>query len=175
LARIALKTSTPNIVIILNLIQNIIKLHPKSLILLIRKKKTKLNTREDLKASSKYIGSKVDIEVPEHDTADEDIKIETEQPKYDQFLESEEDPYKTFAEYSCLWELYSLKQHFCFKIRSLVTKFESNFLKSKEGTIDEISGIEEEDLHYDITSANFYLPANSNTERIYKGLSQIIK
>ena len=157
------------------MIQNIIKLHPKSLILLIRKKKTKLNTREDIKAASRYIGSKAEIPQPEQDTADEETQIETEYPKYDQFIETEIDPYKTRAEFSCLWELYTLKQHFCFKIRSLVSKFESNFLKSKESTVDEISGIEEDDLLYDITSANFYLPASSEIDLLYKKLNQIIK
>ena len=74
------------------------------------------------------------------------------------------------AEFSCLWELYTLKQHFCFKIRSIVTKFESNFLKAKENTNDEIANVEEDDLLYDISSANFYLPSKIDIESIYNKL-----
>jgi hypothetical protein len=149
------------------------KLHPKSLILLIRKKKTRLNIREDIKAASRYIGSKIDSNEGNQTNEEEPNTLETtitDLPKYDQFDETEEDPYKTRAEFSCLWELYTLKQHFCFKIRSLVSKFESNFLKAKENTIDEISNIEEDDLLYDISSANFYLPGSQDIESIYKKL-----
>jgi hypothetical protein len=152
------------------MIQNIIKLHPKSLILLIRKKKTKIGTRTDLKAASRYIGSKEE-DNQEQDIAAEETMDENECAKYDQFDENEEDAYKTRAEFSCLWELYSLKQHFCFKIRSIVSKFESNFLKSKESDFDEITGVDEDDLMYDISSAKFYLPSVIDSENIYKKLN----
>jgi hypothetical protein len=106
------------------------------------------------------------------ETIEEETNITeiTDLAKYDQFNENEDDPYKTYAEHSGLWELYTLKQHFCFKIRSLVSKFESNFLKAKENTIDEISNIEEDDLLYDINSANFYLSGTQDIESIYKKL-----
>lgn len=130
-------------------------MHPKSLMLLIRKKKTKLNTRTDLKEASKFIGLKTDENI--EDNADEETQSDIDNPKYDQYLEHEEDPYKTRAEFSCLWELYTLKQHFCHKIRALVGKFESNFLKSKENDFEELANVEETDLLYDISSANFYI------------------
>jgi hypothetical protein len=87
--------------------------------------------------------------------------------KYDQFLEDEMDPYKTNAQNSCLWELYSFKNHYNFKIRTLVHKFERNFLKSKEFDISSISDLKENDMLYEMADkANFYFNATAKKEEI---------
>lgn len=93
--------------------------------------------------------------------------------KYDQFIESEMDPYKTNAQNSCLWELYSLKNHYNFKIRSLVHKFERNFLKSKEFDVASISDLKENDLLYEMgEKANFYFNATAKKEEIKDCISK---
>lgn len=87
--------------------------------------------------------------------------------KYDQFKEDELDPYKTNAQNSCLWELYSLKNHYNFKIRTIVHKFERNFLKSKEFDVSSISDLKDNDLIYELgDKANFYFNATAKKEEI---------
>ena len=87
--------------------------------------------------------------------------------KYDQFLDNELDPYKTNAQNSCLWELYSLRNHYNFKIRSLVNKFEKNFLKSKEFDISSISDLKNDDLLNEMNDkANFYFNNQTNHQEI---------
>ena len=168
----SLKLSSSTIAIILNMIQNLIKQHPKSLILLIRKR-NKVNCRNDLKESSKFINSENNNDITEES---ETFEKETEgYPKYDQFDENETDPYKTRAEYSCLWELYTLKQHFCYKIRSIVHRFESNFMKSKENIIDDLIDMEEDDLLYELSGSHFYISSEINQiELLYNNLNIII-
>jgi len=167
----SLKLSSSAIAIILNIIQNLIKQHPKSLILLIRKR-SKINCRNDLRAASKFINSENNIISEELDTVESVIEG---LPKYDQFDDNELDPYKTRAEFSCLWELYTLKQHFCYKIRSIVHGFESNFMKSKENAIDELLDMEDNDLLYELSGAHFYIsPEVKEIELLYNNLNQII-
>ena len=98
---------------------------------------------------------------------EEDKKDEKSFCKYDQFIEEEMDPYKTNAQNSCLWELYSLKNHYNFKIRTLVHKFERNFLKSKEFDVSSISDLKESDMLYEMSDkANFYFNATAKKDEI---------
>jgi len=147
------------------LIFNILKNHPKALLLLIRKRKSfDINK---LKSESKFLSLKRtrdEINDNNETSAEEDKnkepneeqenesyilknieKFETEIElneensnnnfynlfcKYDQFYDEENDPYKTIAQNSCLWELFSLKSQYNFKIGTLVHKFERNFFIS---------------------------------------------
>lgn len=196
----------------LGLMFNILKSHPKALLLLIRKRKCfEVNK---LKSESKFLSNKrnrdelqekessaeekeqeiflqendknnktshkeknilknleiLEKELTLNDKADEDT--EKMICKYDRFLDEELDPYNTNAQNSCLWELYSLRNHYNYKIRSLVNKFERNFLKSKEFDIASISSIKDEDLLYDISDkANFYINSITNVNDIKANVS----
>ena len=85
---------------------------------------------------------------------------------YDQFNDDEIDPYKTNANFSCLWELYTIKNHFSFKIRNITNKFETNFIKGKEFDMNTVSDIKDEDMFYELTqTSNFYINmSNSNVD-----------
>jgi len=163
------------------------------LLLLIRKRKYYFSNK--LKSNSKFLSNKrnrqelIENETsPEREENKNEIKffninnknecknfeekkkdIEKYICQYDQFKENELDPYTTNAEKSCLWELYSLKNHYNFKIRSLVHKFERNFLKNKEFDISSISNLKDDDLLYEINEKSiFYLNASSKKEDINK-------
>jgi hypothetical protein len=95
--------------------------------------------------------------------------------KYEQFNEEEMDTYKTNANMSCLWELYTLKNHFSFKIRSLVNKFEKNFLHSKEFDLNSVSNLEETDLLYDLNEgSNFYITSQTDFGELTKKIKIFI-
>jgi len=192
---------------LLGLIFNILKNHPKALLLLIRKRKSyeakKLKseskflsskrTREEdpetsaaasAEESSKKVDKKTDyLESDLHESNilkslesfEKEIQLNEETlenneetfSKYDQFKADELDPYKTNAQNSCLWELYSLKNHYNFKIRTLVHKLERNFLKSKEFDVSSISDLKSNDLLYELgDKANFYFNATAKKEEI---------
>lgn len=179
LAKICLTTTSNNIAIILGIIKNIIKHHPRAVILLLSssdsKKKTfklKRNLDAVIKENSKFnwnilnlkfeenneekqVVNTTDIRKADEEQFDEDFSFYA---KFDQFDDEEVDAYKTKANLSCLWELYTLKNHFSQKIRQLVYKFESNFLISKDFDLNSISGIKEQDLLYDLgENSHFYL------------------
>jgi hypothetical protein len=181
LARLCLTTSTNCIAIFLNLIQNLIKQHPKSLILLIRKrKKTESEKRKELKENSQFISNKHQEAKPNINEAEKEIDLPVENSlagfaMFEQFDNVQLDPYLTKAHASALWELYTLKSHFSYKIRSLVHKFEANFLKLKENNIDELSNLTEEDLHYDLGNSKFYVDyENKTAEYIFNKLNNFI-
>jgi hypothetical protein len=163
LARVSLFSPANNIAIILGIIQNIIKVHPRAVQLLFRNKK------KSLKKPIKTIR-----------TLDEKIKENEDDwsfyAKYEQFDDEELDASKTNANLSCLWELYSLKNHFSFKIRTIVAKFEKNFLKAKEFDLNSISNLKEQDLLYDINeNAHFYIsPSPASEDTLNKKFSLII-
>jgi hypothetical protein len=189
-----LYNSPANIAILLGLIFNILKNHPKALLLLIRKRKSYETNK--LKCESKFLSIKRSREelnenkenLPEEDEYKENNeeeynilnKIENDNEntenlfcKYDQFKDEEIDPYKTNAQNSCLWELYSLKNHYNFKIRSLVNKFERNFLKTKEFDISSISDLKDNDLLYEANDkANFYFNTNSKRDEIKENINK---
>lgn len=198
LARISLMTTSNNISIILGIIQNLIKHHPRSLILLHRVKSNRY-----LQSSNKENANEVDIDkikkIKENSkfsweifekNEKENIKSVQEDfkpledvfrnennftlnknlnsdnmtfAKYEQFDDDQIDPYKTKAHLSCLWEFSTLKNHYSFKIRSLIGKFERNFLKIKEFDMDSVSNLKEEDMLYEVNDgSNFYVtPLNA--------------
>jgi len=198
LARISLMTTSNNISIILGIIQNLIKHHPRSLILLHRVKSNRY-----LESSNKENANEVDIDkikkIKENSkfsweifekNEKENIKSVQEDfkpledvfrnennftlnknlnsdnmtfAKYEQFDDDQIDPYKTKAHLSCLWEFSTLKNHYSFKIRSLIGKFERNFLKIKEFDMDSVSNLKEEDMLYEVNDgSNFYVtPLNA--------------
>lgn len=189
--------NTPsNIAIIMGLILNILKNHPKSLLLLIRKRKSydigKLQTESKFLSAKRQRPNTNEENVNEIDY-DKNLlnnleKLEKELPlneentnsenfcKYDQFIDDELDPYKTNAQNSCLWELYSLRNHYNFKIRSLVNKFEKNFLKSKEFDISSISDLKNDDLLNEMNDkANFYFNNQTNHEEIINFIGKKIE
>ena len=86
--------------------------------------------------------------------------------KYEQFDDDQIDPYKTKAHLSCLWEFSTLKNHYSFKIRSLIGKFERNFLKIKEFDMDSVSNLKEEDMLYEVNEGStFYVtPLNAYSQ-----------
>lgn len=131
-----------NIVIILCLIFNIMKTHPKSLRLLSAKLK---------EGKYKHIETKdneLDEELLLHESDTENNTDVLTLSKYDQFKNEEIDPYKTNANRTGLWELYALKNHYCSKIRKLVKKFEKNFSKGANFNIETFSKVKESDFMY---------------------------
>ncbi len=176
------------------------KNHPKALLLLIRKRKSYevnrlkseskflsnkrkreevcslIETKEDEKAGETEENiftnlEKIEKELNLHDEKPTNCEGLYNYSKYDQFIDNEMDPYKTNAQNSCLWELYSLRNHYSYKIRVLVSKLEKNFLKSKEFEISSISSIKDEDLLYeDNEKANFYFNSSDNSEDIKKNI-----
>jgi hypothetical protein len=199
LARISLVTSANNIAIILGIIQNIIKSHPRAVLLLLRNKKkgkvAKVNYRnldEKIKENSQFDWSKFGLAGAETEDEsvinnDDDLRKEEMKEsvldedwsfyaKYEQFDDEQLDASKTNAHMSCLWELYTLKNHFSFKIRGLVAKFEKNFLKAKEFDLNSISNLKEQDMLYDVTeNAHFYItPAPVSEEILNNKISLII-
>jgi hypothetical protein len=203
LIRVCLISSDNIIAIILGLIQNVIKAHPKSLILLTQKKNKIKNTLqlkdEKIKEVSKFDWDKFDKNLSDKNDTHDNIKIvkdgevddeelnfinennlnlhntNTILAKYEQFNDEEIDPYKTNAKNSSLWELYTLQNHYSFKIRNLVNNFTKNFLK-KEFDLNSISGLKLSDMFYEIdkTNAHFYVTPNSDqTLPIYDKIKQI--
>jgi hypothetical protein len=164
------------------MIQNIMRQHPKSLILLIRKRKITVSSkREGLKEKSQFISNKLGLDGSQpvaNDKDDKELQVDNNTEglaKYEQFDNNQLDPYLTKAHASGLWELYTLKSHFSHKIRSLVHKFETNFLKAKENNIDEISNLTEEDLYYELGNSNFYINyENKGVEQIFNKLNNFI-
>jgi hypothetical protein len=125
-------------------------------------RKSKYNTTKlNIKENSKFLPNKIEnsneenIEDDLNFIYDKDIEYSC---KYEKFDDEETDPYKTNAKYSGLWELYTLKNHFSCKIRSLINKFEHNFLKSKEFDLNSMCNLKDEDLIYEMNeSSNFYI------------------
>lgn len=78
--------------------------------------------------------------------------------KYDCFIENEKDPFRTKADRSSLWELYTLKSHFNYKIVEVANKFTRKFIK-KDVNVDDILNIKhEKDVLYCLTEKNrFYV------------------
>lgn len=180
LARICL-ISSPNIIaLLLGIIQNIIKMHPKAIILLIRRRKREVSKNEKIKESSSFLWEKYNSNSEKKEKEKESLRqqddieeinmqiddFESEsQCKYEQFDDKELNPNKTNARYSCLWELYTLKNHYSFKVRSIVHKFEKNFLKSKEFDLNSVSNLKEDDIKYEITDkSNFYINYSTTEE-----------
>jgi hypothetical protein len=198
LGRISLVTSANNIAIILGIIQNIIKSHPRAVLLLLRNKKkgkvVKVNYRnldEKIKENSQFDWSKFGLAGAETEDEsqinnDDDLRKEEMKEsvhdedwsfyaKYEQFDDEQLDASKTNAHMSCLWELYTLKNHFSFKIRSLVAKFEKNFLKAKEFDLNSISNVKEQDMLYDVTeNAHFYITPTPVSEEILNNKISLI-
>jgi hypothetical protein len=186
LARICLTSNISNIAIILSLIQNVIRTHPRVLSLLVRKKKNikKGNGSkvldEKIRADSQFNWETMTDKIEDEDKGclilnnmsnEECIKPSNESdshlPKYDFFDEEVMDTYKTNAHLSCLWELYSLKNHYSFKIRALIHKFEDNFLKKEELDLNSISGLKDEDMLYQITDkSHFYVGKYDSSTQI---------
>ena len=141
LARLTLKSDIRVTIIILCLIFNIMKAHPKSFRLLSAKMKEGRQKPEETK------GNELDQDLLFQDSENENNDI-TYLSKYDQFNNNESDPYKTNSNKSGLWELYTLKNHFCPKIRKLVKKFEKNFTLVSNFNLDSFANIKEEDFMY---------------------------
>jgi hypothetical protein len=198
LARICLTTSANNIAILLGIIQNIIRLHPRSILLLIRNKKInrtvgKLN--EKVKEDSKFNWDNLKVSESNKEVKDVEMKGEASNldeeklrlrnntandelnfyAKFEQFDDEETDTYKTNANMSCLWELYTLKNHFSFKIRTIVNKFEKNFLKLKEFDLNSISNLDEQDLIYEVKEAAHFYVTSSLQKTDYEALNNKIK
>ncbi len=96
--------------------------------------------------------------------------------KYEQFDDDQVDPYKTKAHLSCLWEFATLKNHYSFKIRSLISKFERNFLKLKEFDMDSVANLKEDDMLYEANeSSTFYVtPLNTYNNQEFELLNKKI-
>jgi hypothetical protein len=186
LARICLTSNISNIAIILSLIQNVIRIHPRVLPLLLRKKKNinKGNGSkvldEKIRADSQFNWETMTNKIEDDDKAclilnnmsneeciNNSNESESHLPKYDCFDEEVMDTFKTNAHLSCLWELYSLKNHYSFKIRALIHKFEDNFLKKEELDLNSISGLKDEDMLYQITDkSHFYIGKYDSSTQI---------
>lgn len=191
LARIALFSSSQTCLKLLVLIEHILHYHHKCLTLLYRNRKIKHNllqgnlvTQEmlNLKSNStpqilvevghaeklpkKQLNDEVeelqvleddDAEVSNHDTL-------TELAKYDQFDDSEKNPFLSGATKSCLWELYTLNTHFNFKVRQQVNKLSKKFISQN---LDEsrVLNISQEDVLFELNDkSNFYI----NYEKLSK-------
>lgn len=139
LARLSLKTEVNTTILILCIIFNIIKTHPKSVSLLSGKlKKGFLKTKNTNELEDEDF-------LPEEEI--ENTGVSTISP-YDQFDNLERDPFKTKANRSGLWELYTLKTHYCSKVRKIVKRFESDFLKAANFDLETLTDIKESDFLY---------------------------
>jgi len=68
-----------------------------------------------------------------------------------------------------------LRNHYNYKIRTLVSKFEKNFLKSKELEISGISNLNDEDLlNENYNKSNFYFNAKEKPEEIVNDIGNLI-
>jgi len=150
--------------------------HPKSLNLLARKrKKTTTNTNscfvnnkehnenkeEELNKDNnlKQLDEKDndnDKSFNDNDSTNENNDDVLHFAKYEKFNDEELDPYKTNSKTSCLWELYTLKNHYSNKVRQFLKKFEKNFLDSKEVDIDSVIDVKEKDLLYELTETTVF-------------------
>jgi len=69
----------------------------------------------------------------------------------------------------------TLKNHFSFKIRSLVSKFEKNFLHSKEFDLNSVSNLDQTDLLYDLNEgSNFYITNQTDFEELTRKIKSFI-
>jgi hypothetical protein len=116
------------------------KTHPKSFRLLSGKLK-------DGKFKNK---AKVDHEIDQDLFVDEenDNTDVTTFSKFDQFINQEIDPSKTNALRTGLWELYTLKNHFCSKVRKLVKRFERDFTTASNFELETFGNVKETDFLY---------------------------
>ena len=164
LSRISLISNDSNIISIITLIILIIQNHPKTIGMLMYKRKVK-KEKENLIENSTFdwnkfnnkIANKIKLEKENDIKNKEDNNIiELNEDNYtDMFNDNEINPYKTNAHFCSLWELYTLKNHFNMKIRKLVNNLSFNFLP-KEFALE---NIKEKDLLFDIekTNAHFYI------------------
>ena len=113
------------------------KSHPKSFRLLSAKLK-----EGKIEKSSAILDLDDDLLQDENDN---DVTISS---KFDQFKNAEINPYNTLSNKSGLWELYTLQNHFCCKVRKLVKKFEKNFCLSANIDLDTFSKVKETDFMY---------------------------
>ena len=164
LSRISLISNDSNIISIITLIILIIQNHPKTIGMLMYKRKVK-KEKENLIENSTFdwnkfnnkIANKIKLEKENDIKNKEDNNIiELNEDNYtDMFNDNEINPYKTNAHFCSLWELYTLKNHFNMKIRKLVNNLSFNFLPREFA----LENIKEKDLLFDIekTNAHFYI------------------
>ena len=158
LSRISLISNDSNIISIIT--QN----HPKTIGMLMYKRKVK-KEKENLIENSTFdwnkfnnkIANKIKLEKENDIKNKEDNNIiELNEDNYtDMFNDNEINPYKTNAHFCSLWELYTLKNHFNMKIRKLINNLSFNFLPREFA----LENIKEKDLLFDIekTNAHFYI------------------
>ena len=162
LSRISLISNDSNIISIITLIILTIQSHPKTIGMLMYKKKPK-KEKENLKDNSFFdwnkfnskIANKMKIKEKEEKN-NEDYIISLSEDNYtDMFDDNELNPNKTNAQFCSLWELYTLRNHFNMKVRKLVNNLSNNFLP-REFALDEIK---DKNLFFDIekTNAHFYI------------------
>ena len=164
LSRISLISNDSNIISIITLIILIIQNHPKTIGMLMYKRKVK-KEKENLIENSTFdwnkfnnkIANKIKLEKENDIKNKEDNNIiELNEDNYtDMFNDNEINPYKTNAHFCSLWELYTLKNHFNMKIRKLINNLSFNFLPREFA----LENIKEKDLLFDIekTNAHFYI------------------
>jgi hypothetical protein len=164
LSRISLISNDSNIISIITLIILIIQNHPKTIGMLMYKRKVK-KEKENLIENSTFdwnkfnnkIANKIKLEKENDIKNKEDNNIiELNEDNYtDMFNDNEINPYKTNAHFCSLWELYTLKNHFNMKIRKLVNTLSFNFLPREFA----LENIKEKELLFDIekTNAHFYI------------------
>ena len=74
-----------------------------------------------------------------------------------------------------MWELYALRNHYNHKIRTLVSKFEKNFLKSKELEISGILNLNDEDLlNENYNKSNFYFNYKETNQEIVNNIGNFL-
>ena len=164
LSRISLISNDSNIISIITLIILIIQNHPKTIGMLMYKRKVK-KEKENLIENSTFdwnkfnnkIANKIKLEKENDIKNKEDNNIiELNEDNYtDMFNDNEINPYKTNAHFCSLWELYTLRNHFNMKVRKLINNLSFNFLPREFA----LENIKEKDLLFDIekTNAHFYI------------------
>jgi U3 small nucleolar RNA-associated protein 19 len=165
LSRISLISNDSNIISIITLIILIIQNHPKTIGMLMYKRKVK-KEKENLIENSTFDWNKFNSKIANQIKLENenDIKnnednniIELNEDNYtDMFNDNEINPYKTNAHFCSLWELYTLKNHFNMKIRKLVNNLSFNFLPREFA----LENIKEKELIFDIEKTNTYFYIN---------------
>ena len=188
LARVCLFSEGFVILRLFTLIEHIFHYHHKCLTLLYRKRKDVLkkniyqsneivSNSKPIVADKKLLSMKRSKAIKETHIQDEseidenDIEL---QAKYDVFNDDEHNPYITNASKSCLWEVYTLSNHYNYKIREIIRKLSKKFIK-KDLFVNQVLEISNEDSIYDITEKNnFYINFNTTDKEVKKNMNSLL-
>ena len=165
LIRLGLKSNSTNLIKILDFIEHQLYFHKDCLSLLSRRieaDKSWFMLFDHEKQETQIINNSVPIlknvflPLLEKDKENENKIEKNKEKNYEKFLDEETDPFKSKASSCCLWEIYSLLNHFNSNVRKRAQRFTKKFIK-KDIFLDQLLKTNEEDVLYNLNTSKFYI------------------